>query len=137
MISKTLEQSFFLQLHKTDIYFLRPICHQIFNSSSRSRMSVSNYRMTRNIRHILSKLPALIKSYDRQYPKSKALFHHQLAVRRNPWSTSRVFSTLLQSDSVNRKSGSAEHPTRYVAMQTSCLSPVACIAGDSLKHTAL
>lgn len=137
MNSKASKQSFFLQLYKTDTYFLSPICHQIFNSSSQSGMSVSNYRMTRNIRHVLSKLSALIKSYDRQYPKSEALFHHQLAVRRNPQPTSRVFSTLLQSDSVNRKSGSAEHPTRYVAMQTSCSSPVACIAGDSLKHTTL
>lgn len=52
-ISKTLKQSFFLQLHRLDTYFLKHIHHQIFNSSAQSGMPNAEYRMSGNIRYIL------------------------------------------------------------------------------------
>lgn len=79
MISETSKQSFFLQLHRLDIYFLKHVHHQIFNPSIQSGTPNSEYKMTRNIRYILS-VP--MKSYERNYPKSEALFHHQLAAAR-------------------------------------------------------
>lgn len=75
MISNTLKQTFFLQLHWLDTSFLK---HQVFSLSPWSGAPDSDHRMTGNIRHVLPMLSALMMSYDRSYAKSEALFHNQL-----------------------------------------------------------
>lgn len=75
MISNTLKQTFFLQLQRLDTSFLK---HQIFSSSLWSGVPDPDHRTTRNIKHVPPMPSVLIKSYDRSYAKSEALFHNQL-----------------------------------------------------------
>lgn len=76
-ISKTLKQSLFLQLHRLNTYFLKHIHHQIFNSSTQSGMPNAEYRMTGNVRHVLSHCFQYQLRAMREIIPSEAVFHNQ------------------------------------------------------------